>query len=110
MNNHIRFTIFYSFIKTDRTRYHTLSIDKRNIVAKTKELTDMAAMINGDSVIEAKQHLGSVLAVAVAAELPGGWRDIRCRHCGAEQSLRDKEMVFVIIEPAWSNCAGCVMK
>jgi len=37
-----------------------MCIDKRNSVANTKELVDM---INGDSLIEAKHHLGKVLAL-----------------------------------------------
>ena len=68
MNNPFMLTIFYrSFPNDDDTvREHNLQIDKRNIVANTKELIDM---INGDSLIGAKQHLGKVLALVMDFQL-----------------------------------------
>ena len=108
MNNPFKIAIFYgSFPLNDAARSHRLSIDKRNSVANTKELIDL---INGDSLIEAKQHLMKVLDIVEAAELPGGGRDIECDNCDAEQYSIDERMFLEIDEPAWSNCAGCELK
>ena len=74
-------------------------------MANTKELIDM---MNVDSLTEAKQHLEKVLALVEAAPLPG--REIRCHDCGAGQRSSDAEMVLLMFEPRWSNCAGCVLK
>ena len=104
-------SIFYrSFpIKSHTVRTHRLFIDKRNSVANTEELINMI-MINGDSLIEAKQHLGKVLALVEAAELPGSERDVECGNCYAAQSWNDERMVFIMNVPDWSDCAGCVLK
>ena len=117
MGNRYKFTIFYhsflSYIYTLAPPYginsHRLFIDKRNSVTNTKELT---AMIDGDSLAGAKQHLESVLALVEAAALPGGGRDITCDnpYCRAKQYSEDEQMVLFIHEPSWSKCAGCVLK
>ena len=108
MSNSFKFNIHYeSYPSYDTVRTHRSFIDKRNNVANTRELIDM---INVDSLIEAKQHLGKVSALMEAAELPGGGRDIRCNHCEARQCSDDEVMVLWIHEPNWSNCASCELK
>ena len=78
-------------------------------MANTKELI---AMINGDSLLEAKQHLGKLLAAA----LPDGGRDpdIMCCNCGAWQRMNwgsgEKRTQLLMFEPRWSNCADCELK
>ena len=91
----------------DTVRGHRLFIDKRYIVAVT---TKLIAMIIGDSLIEAKQHLRSVLALVEATEFPGGGRDIMCGTCGASQRSTEDALLLMMNEPAWSNCAGCELK
>ena len=109
MDNPSKFTIYYkSFLFMDNTvRGHRLFTDKRNGVANVKELIDM---INGESLIEAKQHLGSVLSLVEAAELSRRGRDIRCDDCGSEQYSMDGRMLLFIDEPTWSDCDGCEFK
>ena len=84
---------------------------QRNSVANTKELI---GMINEDRFTEVKQHLGSVLPLMKAAELPGGGRSISCGNCGACQYSTNNDLLchigFKMQEPAWSNCAGCELK
>ena len=100
--------------------------DNRNSVANTKELIDM---INVDSLMKAKQHLGSLLAVVEAAELAGFGssrvgsgnyeyccnnkcisHSIKCANCAALQQSNDERLIIVISEPSWSNCVGCALK
>ena len=104
------FTIRYQSdltISISPDRSHYLCIDKRNSVANAKEMFDM---INGDSLLDEKQHMGKFVAVVEAAALPGGWKDIKCWDCFAEQASLDLEMELVIYEPRWSNCVGCELK
>ena len=106
-NKNLKFTISYNITSfNDATRLHNLSIEKRNSVANTKELIDM---INEDSLIEAKQHLGKVLALVEAAELPGVERSISCDNCNAFQQSYCERMLFMIREPTCSDCDGCAL-
>ena len=104
-------TIFYTSCPWDPNlpqadRAHTLYIDnKRNSVSNTEELI---AMINGDSLTEAKQHLRSFLALVEATALAGG-RNVTCRNCAALQYSRDERIHLLIYERHWSNCAGCAL-
>ena len=103
------FTILYtSYQLTDTSRIHYTTPRKRNSVANTKEVI---AMINEDSLIKVKQHLGTVLALLEAAELPGYGRIITCGNCSAgEDSTGELMMSLWMSEPDWSNCAGCLLK
>ena len=100
-------TFYRSYLKSDMYRYHYLITDKRNSVAIIKELIDMTS---GDSLIEAKQHLGNVLALVEAAALLDVAREITCDNCYAWLNSNDEGILSEIIEPAWSNCAGCELK
>ena len=111
-NEKCMFTIYYNSISlTDvnrnQTDFYHLYIDKRNSVANTDEFVDI---LNGGSLMEAKQHLGSFLALAEAAALPGGGGKTTCGNCGAVQHSSDVGMMLVINEPRWSDCAGCELK
>ena len=113
MKNSARLTIYYRSVpllisfREGRRRCNFLSIDKRNSVNSTKELI---AMINADSLPEAKQHLEKVLALVEVAALPGGGRRIKCRDCYAMQHSNDERLFFWIDEPLWSTCTGCALK
>ena len=116
MDNSSKFTIYYESSPHPLPhilRQHCLSINKRNSVANTKELI---AMINADSLIEAKQCLGKLLVLVEAEALRGGGREIRCGNCNAGQYSNsiidpmDERMTFCINEPDWSNCADCAFK
>ena len=87
-------------------------MNKRNSVENTKELFDS---INDNRFTEVKQLLGSVLPLVQAADLPGGGRDVRlrCDNCLSSGYLTPRPGTLVeldIEEPAWSNCADCVLK
>ena len=113
MKNFARLTIYYRSVpllisfREGRRRCNFLSIDKRNSVNSTKELI---AMINADSLPEAKQHLEKVLALVEVAALPGGGRRIECRDCYTMQHSNDERLFFWLDEPLWSNCTGCALK
>ena len=98
---------------SDTVRDHRLLIIKRYCEGNTKELI---AMINGDSLLEAKQVLRKLLPLVEAGAYPGGGRnvqfprttvrvdiDISCRNCdaGMVSYLRDEEMKINIREPDW---------
>ena len=113
MDNFLKFTIYYKsylvkfYPLNDTGRRHGLCIGKRNSVANTKEFVDL---IDGDSIVETKQHLTSVLALVEAAELQGGGRSIMCGNCYSYQVSSDERLVLGINEPDWFNCAGCELK
>ena len=99
------FTVYYGSCPGYKNRVHCLRILKINSVENTETLI---GMIDEDRFIEAKQHLGRVLPLVKAAELPGGGGDIRCRNCFAHQSPVGNEICCIwMLEPKWSNCAGC---
>ena len=113
LDNDGRFTIYYRsylprpIMLNDTVKGHRLFIDKRYNVAVTKKLI---AMIIGDSLIEAQQHLRSILALVEAAELPGGGREITCGNCQSQQGSDEEKMILRIDEPSWSNCVDCELK
>ena len=111
-DNTVMFTILYrSYLYNDNTgRSHRLLIKRntRNSVANTKELIDM---INGDSLMEAKQYLGSMLTLIEAAEGNEAESDTMCGNCGSGLILTDDERIILVLEePSWSNCVGCELK
>ena len=73
-------------------------------MTNTKELIDI---INADSLVEVKQHLGNVLALLGATELPGARF---CDDFHACQHWGDKLIELYIVEPDWSDCTGCQLK
>ena len=77
-------------------------------MAKMKELVDL---IDGDSIIETKQHLTSFLALVEASALSYIVSDfMHCGNCNAHQFWSDKGLTLYLDEPDWFNCAGCELK
>ena len=108
-DNPFEFTIYYrSELLNDTVRSYSIFIDTINSVANTKQFIDM---INGDSLLEAKQHLKNVLAVVEAeAKLPGPKLNIVCGDCKAMQFWSYERISLLVDEPDWSNCVGCLLK
>ena len=100
------FNIYYlSYLITSRAdRNHYLAIDTRNSLKNVKELMDM---VNGDDLLETKQHLEKVLPLVKRAAFHDGVMDNECDYCSAGLSSDEALVKLHIVEPDWSNCAGC---
>ena len=67
-------------------------------------------MINEDRFIETKQYFVNVLPLVKATELRGGGRNFACDNCSASEWSFVDVTRLNMDEPAWSNCAGSVLK
>ena len=90
MENDFKLNVFidlstdHSFCSLITEHMINIFFNKGNIAENTKEVI---AMINGDSLIEEKKHLGSVLAIVEdASELPGLVK--RCGNCDVHCNIR----------------------
>ena len=95
------FTIYYSSFL--RQKYF-LALQPKNCGVDTQILI---GMINGDTYIPEKQHLGRILPLVIAAETAGDREDIQCLRCMAGLYFFGNKIELFMSEPEWSDHAGC---
>ena len=96
----------YHFPHSENEKYHWLRLRKKNSGANIKVLI---AMINQDRFTAEKQHLMQLIPLVKAAESQDLNRVVQCDNCFASALSTDNQIMLWLEEPAWFNCAGCVV-
>ena len=108
-------TLYYNVTNDWNSWTHNLMVQKKNGGANVEK---MIAVMNHDGLIEAKQneglieakqHLMRLLPLVKVAELRDADREIQCENCAAGEDTVDNTIALWMLEPAWSNCATCVL-